>query len=131
MRRRTRRAAWLEVEAQLLGVFMEQQVGQDVEVHAQLVHHREDVGAGVDQRQGHDVEVGDDRQLAEDGGDQFLEAARAHDVEIEGLVAHHDRVVALRLVDQAGELPAQRGVLAISSRTLAPCCSCMDIPFSN
>jgi hypothetical protein len=34
-------------------------------------------------------------------------AGRADDLEVEGLVPHHDRVVALGLFDQAGELAPQ------------------------
>jgi hypothetical protein len=100
-----------EVVAQRLLVFAEQQIRQRLEIHAQLEHHRIDVGPAVDQRQGHAVEAGDDRQLAEDGLDQLLEAACAHQFEVEGLVPHHDGVVALGLVDQAGELAAQSLVL--------------------
>ncbi len=127
---RVRLAAVGRPEAEFDRVLAEQQVGQRFEVHAQLVHDGVDIGVGVDQRQGHRVEFGNDRQHAEDGADQLLEGRGADDLEVERLVPAHDVVVALGLVDQVSHVRAQAFVFGnqVARRRVR---LVHDIPFSN
>ena len=103
-------------ETQVGGVFAEAQVGQRVEFDAEPFHYVVDVGLGIEQRDRDDVQVGNDRQLGQDGADEFGKAGRADDFKVERLVPAHDGVVALSLLEQIGHARAQ---IVVFGRQLA------------
>jgi hypothetical protein len=119
-----------QVEAQFVHRLDENQVGEIFKHHIQLEHHGADIGVLVDQRQGHAIELGNDRQHAEDGADQFREIAGADDFQIKRLMPGHDGVIALGLFEQVGHTRAQcpvlgRQIMLIGLRRKFPVAVCV------
>nr|GEU28522.1 hypothetical protein [Tanacetum cinerariifolium] len=125
--RRRRGRAVRQVEAERGQLFHENQVGKIFEHDIELEHHGADVGALVHEGERDGIEFGNHGQHAEDGAHQFGKVTGADDVQVERLVARHDRVVAFGLLQQVRHARTQclvlgvqlvraRGLLAITLR---------------